>query len=249
MSSDMKLIMESFNTYLGESDKGGALGNWIAAVTQNKEEAEEELNESIIADLFQIMTDGVAYSGLAELITGILAGIAKKKRQKLADHFKYEDTFPYEALAAFFTEVRRGVQTFGIYTALKRLFKGQSDKLGKWVDALTLIIALLALVNDGILQDIVMKIKGKGGLVGVIKSVFSALTEVTKNFGAWINNLIKALSGAIDTKDGIKLGIKSMKALFKGVVITAKATGKAMDKAVDIGADLLMKEKNLTRTS
>ena len=231
MSSDMKLIMESFNTYLGESDKGGALGNWIAAVTQNKEEAEEELNESIIADLFQIMTDGVAYSGLAELITGILAGIAKDNRQKLADHFKYEDAFPYEAVAAFFTEVRRGVQTFGIYTALKRLFKDQSDKLAKWVDALTLIIALLALVNDGILQDIVMKIKGKGGFVGVIKSVFSALTNVTKNFGAWINNLIKALSGAIDTKDGIKLGINSMKALFKGIKVTAKAGKSAVGTA------------------
>ena len=81
MSNNMKLNMESFNSYLEESSGANALDNWIAAVAQNKEEAEEELNESIIADLFQIMTAGVAYSGLAELITGLVAGIAKKKRQ------------------------------------------------------------------------------------------------------------------------------------------------------------------------
>ena len=231
MSNNMKLIMESFNSYLEESSGANALDNWIAAVAQNKEEAEEELNESIIADLFQIMTAGVAYSGLAELITGLVAGIAKKKRQELEDHFKVKDTFPYEALAAFFTEVRRGAQTLGIYTALKRLFGDQSDKLGKWVDALTLIIALLALANDGILQDIMMKVKGKGGFVVVIKSVFSALTNITKDFGAWINNLIKALSGGIDTKDGIKLAINSMKALFKGIKVAAKAGKSAAGTA------------------
>jgi len=229
----MKIIMESFSSYLNESEASSALDNWISAVAQNKEESEDEINESIMADLFQIMTDGVAYSGLAELITGILAGIAKKEREAFVAHFRRNrgEKLPIEKIAAFFTEVRRGIQTFGIYTALKRLFGDQSDKLGKWVDALTLIVALLALVNDGILQDIVMKVKGKGGFVGVIKSVFSALTSITQNFGAWINNLIKALAGTIDTKDGIKLAINSMRALFKGVKVAAKVGKSAASTA------------------
>ncbi len=246
----MKLIMESFNSYLKESDTSGALNKWLDSVEDNKEKKEDELNEGVMDTLFQIMMDGVAYTGLAELVFGLLAGIAKKQRRRLKLEImkrqKRGDKSPIktvgssrpdeeslvEALSDFFTEARRGAQTLFGYTALKAMFGDKDGKLAKWVDLMTLVTALISLANDGILDSIQQKLSGKGGVVGVIEHVFSSLTTGAKSLGGWLNNIIKAIVGAMDTKAAIKLSIGAVKGLFSDSESFTKKHSPSQDIAM-----------------
>ena len=285
-NNNMKLIMESFGHFLNEQSNNSDLEKWLNAVKANLAKAVEgegELNESMLADFFQIMTDGVAYMGLGELIFGYLSGIAVAEREKLKKHLEdfaaqnlkqnpeeeeefarqtsginpfadrgktierpkgmhpdmyqtYRETHDKELvtlLSDFFTEARRGFQTLGIYTILKKVLGDyvENSRVAVFVDVMTLITAIGALLNDGILANIQQKIKGKG-IVAVIKSIFKALFTFSKGFGAWLSDLLKAFGGAADSKAFIKLAIKAARPLFSGMKIAAKTMGQGAIKGI-----------------
>ena len=236
MSKDMKLIMENFNAWaINENEAGIApddYGDLLKAIQQNVEEFEKDnegkmRQDEVVGSAFIIwglITKGAALAGLAELIFKM----SGKLISKLKKRFKPEETEKWKAeewsenLEWFFGEVRRGFSTGGAHTFLKYFFplmtmgfgsdKAQ-EKLDQFADGMSIVIAVAALVQAGVLKTFQSIMENKNVFLEILKSIGSTLVTTGKGWLKFLDGVFQVLGGGFDVSQ-IGHAFQLFKAVF-----------------------------------
>ena len=230
----MKLIMENFRKNMNESDDiliEADFNKFLKAFADNvkdykKNNKGKDRQDEVVGTAFLLwgfITKGAALAGLVEAISSIVKSVISKARERFSPGAtqKWRTEQWAENLEKFAAEVRRGLATGGAHTFLKFVGKwfgevfstdAAQDKLDQFADGISIIVAVGALAQAGVLKSFEAVMQNKGAVAEIYNSIVGALTTVGEGWVKFVSGVFEVLGGGFDL-----LSLKKAVQLFRNV--------------------------------